>query len=145
MSNEQMKFKGTPGPWVVRIDGTCSAAWPHIGVVVDGEFEDFARCKTTHLFDYEKFNKADTAVTYQESPGHFVEDCAAEETLANARLIAAAPELLADLEVAAAQLRQYEALHRAKGTEDSLAKAEVNSDLAGRFEATINKALGVQS
>ena len=49
-------------------------------------------------------------------------------------------ELLADLEVAAAQLRKYETLHRAKGTEDSLAKAEVNAALASRFEETIDKA-----
>lgn len=48
--------------------------------------------------------------------------------------------LLADLIDAAAQLRQYEALHRAKGTADSLAKAEVNANLAARFEQTIAKA-----
>ncbi|MFF7108941.1 hypothetical protein [Pseudomonas sichuanensis] len=30
--------------------------------------------------------------------------------------------------------------HRAKGTEDSLAKAEVNADLAFRFEQTIAQA-----
>lgn len=59
---------------------------------------------------------------------------------ANAKLIAAAPMLLADLSEAAAQLRKYEALHRAKGTEDSLAKAEVNADLASRFEQTISAA-----
>lgn len=59
---------------------------------------------------------------------------------ANARLIAAAPELLADLTAAAAQLRQYETLHRAKNTEDSLRKAEVNAELAARFEQTIAKA-----
>lgn len=58
----------------------------------------------------------------------------------DARLISAAPELLADLQEAAATLRRYEALHRAKGTEDSTAKAEVNSALAARFESTIAKA-----
>ena len=63
-----------------------------------------------------------------------------EEAKANARLIAAAPELLSDLREAAATLRRYEALHRAKGTEDSTAKAEVNAALASRFEATIAKA-----
>jgi hypothetical protein len=50
------------------------------------------------------------------------------------------PVLLADLREAAATLRRYEALHRAKNTEDSLAKAEVNAALATRFEATIAKA-----
>lgn len=48
--------------------------------------------------------------------------------------------LVADLREAAATLRRYEALHRAKGTEDSTAKAEVNAALAARFEATIDKA-----
>jgi hypothetical protein len=45
--------------------------------------------------------------------------------------------LLADLREAAATLRRYEALHRAKGTDDSTAKAEVNAALASHFEATI--------
>ncbi|MFJ9993360.1 hypothetical protein ACIQSO_21820 [Pseudomonas putida] len=57
--------------------------------------------------------------------------------MANAKLIAAAPRLLDDLIDAAAQLRAYEILHRAKGTDDSLAKADVNADLASRFERTI--------
>jgi hypothetical protein len=49
-------------------------------------------------------------------------------------------DLLADLREAAATLRRYEALHRAKGTDDSTAKAEVNAALASRFEATIANA-----
>jgi len=53
---------------------------------------------------------------------------------------ALAEELLADLQEAAATLRRYEQLHRAKGTNDSTAKAEVNAALALRFEATIAKA-----
>lgn len=59
---------------------------------------------------------------------------------ADAVLISAAPELLADLIDAAATLRSYEALHRAKNTDDSLKKAEVNAELASRFERTIAKA-----
>lgn len=59
---------------------------------------------------------------------------------ANAALIAAAPDLLADLREAAATLRRYETLHRAKGTAESTAKAEVNAEIASRFEATIAKA-----
>jgi len=47
--------------------------------------------------------------------------------------------LLADLTEAAATLRLYEELHRAKGTDESTAKAEVNAALAARFEATIAK------
>lgn len=60
----------------------------------------------------------------------------------NAFLIAAAPELLADLEAAAEILRRYEGYHRAKNTEESTAQAEVNAELAERFEATIAKARG---
>lgn len=64
------------------------------------------------------------------------------ELEANANLIMTAPDLLADLVNAAAQLRTYEALHREKGTEESTAKAEVNATLAARFEATIARARG---
>lgn len=63
---------------------------------------------------------------------------------ADARLIAQAPSLLADLITAAGTLRHYEALHRAKNTEESTAKAEVNAQLAARFEMTIAKARGDQ-
>lgn len=59
---------------------------------------------------------------------------------ADAKLIAQAPNLLADLITAAGTLRHYEALHRAKNTDDSLKKAEVNAELASRFERTIAKA-----
>lgn len=58
---------------------------------------------------------------------------------ANARLIAAAPELCADLRKAAEVFRQYEDLHRAKGTAEGDAKADVNAALASRFEATLRK------
>lgn len=63
-----------------------------------------------------------------------------DQTKANAKLIAAAPSLLADLIEAAATLRRYEANHRAKCTDDSLKKAEVNAELASRFEQTIAQA-----
>ena len=70
------------------------------------------------------------------------EDVLRATALANARLIASAPDLLADLIVATETLRHYETLHRAKGTTDSDAKAEANAALAGRFEATIFRATG---
>lgn len=56
------------------------------------------------------------------------------------KLKAQRDDLLADLREAAATLRRYETLHRAKGTDDSTAKAEVNAALATQFEATIAKA-----
>lgn len=57
-------------------------------------------------------------------------------------LIATAPELYNDLRAAVAQLRKYEALHRAKNTADSTAKADVNAQLACQFERTLAKARG---
>lgn len=61
----------------------------------------------------------------------------------DARLIEQAPTLLADLVDAAALLRRYEELHRAKGTEDSNKKADVNAAMTSRFERTIAAARGV--
>ena len=61
---------------------------------------------------------------------------------ADAYLLTAAPDLLSDLCLAADILRKYETLHRAKNTEESTAKAEVNADLASRFESTISRARG---
>lgn len=55
-----------------------------------------------------------------------------------ARIAEQRDQLLVDLIEAAATLRRYEVLHRAKGTPDSDAKAEVNAALAARFEATID-------
>lgn len=48
-------------------------------------------------------------------------------------------DLTRDLKEAAATLRKYESYHRAKGTEESTAKADVNASLAARFESTIAK------
>jgi hypothetical protein len=67
-----MSAKYTPGPWVVGIDGTGSALWPHIYT------ED----------DYEVAQISDNTIVNGE-PGP-VDRMA----LANAHLIAAAPELL---------------------------------------------------
>ena len=72
----------------------------------------------------------------------FHRQCHGGRTGNDGPLIAATPELLADLRVAAAALRDYERQHRTKGTADSDAKAEVNAALAGRFERTITKATG---
>ena len=67
------------------------------------------------------------------------------ERMANAQLIAAAPELLSDLKEAAQLLRNYEKLHRRKGTIDGFVKADRNRAWAEQFEATIAKALGEKS
>lgn len=77
------------------------------------------------------------SVTGNDNSGFYASEQEAEY---NARLFVVAPELLTDLRDAAAQLRKYETLHRAKNTADSLEKAEVNAKLASRFEVTITKA-----
>jgi hypothetical protein len=74
--------------------------------------------------------------------GSFYFDVPTSNEPGDARLIAAAPDLLSDLIEAAETLRKYECLHRAKNTEESTTKAEVNAALAGRFEKTIAKARG---
>lgn len=72
------------------------------------------------------------------------EELTEERMEANAMLMLAAPNLFDDLVLAAETLRRYEVLHRAKGTDESTAKAEVNAELASRFESTIAKARGDQ-
>lgn len=69
-----------------------------------------------------------------------VDHCIAQG--ANAKLIAAAPEMLDMLERAALQFRYYERAHREKGTEDSTRKSEVNAGLAYDIEQVIAKATG---
>ena len=61
---------------------------------------------------------------------------------ANARLIVAAPDMLEELRLAAAQFRFYERQHRAKGTEEATNKAGTNMRIAARIEALIDKTEG---
>lgn len=104
--------KFTPGPWVVDESR-------HDGCI--NRLEPFRHIGMVSQFQHDASSRA--------------------ENEANAKLIAAAPDLIADLIVAASTLRRYEQSHRAKGTEESNAKAEVNAELAARFEATIRKAI----
>ncbi|WP_236237297.1 hypothetical protein [Pseudomonas faucium] len=113
--------KHTPGPWFVE-----SSDKTPIYVSPVDRHEQIAICNVMVIDEDD-----------DSDSGEWING---DQTKANAKLIAAAPLLLADLSEAAAQLRQYEALHRAKGTEDSLAKAEVNAELASRFEQTIAQA-----
>lgn len=110
--------KHTPGPWKTDFKRHASLdAGSHVHLLTDSEGFNIGLLSSW-------VDEPDTKL----------------EAEANAKLIAAAPDLLADLQLAAAQLRKYETLHRAKDTPDSLAKAEVNADLAERFERTIAKA-----
>lgn len=83
------------------------------------------------------------AYEVKDSAGNQIGGCYMGD--AEADLLLALPDLFEDLKVAAETLRRYESLHRAKGTEDSLEKAEANRLLAMRFEATLAKAAGEQT
>lgn len=115
--------KHTPGPWAAV------ANWGGVHVVTHRDDDDPAT-----------WSPEESGAIIASYIGDHTERRTSGNELANAKLIAAAPDLLADLREAVATLRRYEALHRAKGTDDSTAKAEVNAALAARFEATIAKA-----
>lgn len=108
------KIKHTPGPWSLQ----------RFGVIYGGPIQHFS-------------NGSSQVQIGMATGADFLADGEREK---NAQLMTAAPDLLADLQEAAATLRRYESLHRAKGTDDSTVKAEVNATLAARFEATIAKA-----
>lgn len=69
-----------------------------------------------------------------------VRDAIERETVANARLIAAAPDLYEALETAAEVFNVYAQLHAEKGTTDGDRKAEANRAHAKRCEAALAKA-----
>jgi hypothetical protein len=123
------EIKHTPGPWFGRKDGKFSMVCPW-----SIDHEDGHNASWLPLTDNKRRTLALVVNDDTARPLDF------PEMHANCTLIAAAPDLLADLREAAATLRRYEALHRAKGTDDSTEKAEVNAALASRFEATIAKA-----
>lgn len=94
------KTAHTPGPWALIIDGTCSGAWPHI--VPDGtSVEDcgelaIAELPSTHA----ERNTKGFPGPFSEKPDRFKVTDGHDEIMANARLIAAAPELLEALQLA---------------------------------------------
>jgi hypothetical protein len=57
-------------------------------------------------------------------------------------VFAAAPDMADQLADDARQFRFYEQQHRAKGTPDADAKAEVNREMAERIEALLARAKG---
>jgi hypothetical protein len=102
----------TPGPWVWR--------WKDQTLRVAGDGNP-----------YPFTNK----IVLQLDPGMSITD-------ADHQLIAAAPDLLAALQMAATQFDFYAAQHDAKGTPESAAKADVNRALVAMCRAAIAKAEG---
>jgi hypothetical protein len=107
-----MSAQHTPGPWKV------------VGVAREGVRHSRVAAKTL------------IARVYSEAFG----DVAQEE--ANARLIAAAPDLLAVARMAAEQFELYAEQHRKKQTQDGDAKEAVNRAKAAQCRAAIAKAEG---
>lgn len=124
----EAKGRHTPGPWTVEQgDG---------GLDADARFPSEAKVLVYADGDCEIHPVADCSCNHT---------CRDENTCeANARLIASAPDLLALARVSAAQFRFYEQQHRAKGTPEADAKAEVNRELAERIEAAISAATGAR-
>lgn len=69
---------------------------------------------------------------------------APNRTTSNAATMSAAPDMLNELRACAAIFREYEALHRDKGTPEGDAKADANAAHAARCEALIAKAEGAR-
>ena len=125
--------KHTKGPWVGKKDGV------YLDTPWSIDHEDGHDASWTPI----STEKGRTLALVVNDDSKRPMDFHDAELHANATLMAASPDLLDDLIEAAATLRRYETLHRAKNTEDSTAKAEVNAALATRFEATIAKAKGI--
>jgi len=122
--------KHTPGPWYVEEHERQrwnSPTTPTRGVVTQAEHHG---SWTVYLIG---------EVSYPTSAQGSV---GALERLANAHLIAAAPELLADLKDAADTFRKYAEGHLKKGTPEGNAKARANFEKAARYERTIGKSGG---
>ena len=95
MTSEAKVVGHTPGPWVVRMASTCSAAWPEIVPADADEYaESLAEASTAFVFDHDRVDANEVAGGYDEHPEYFVPDEDHDEVMANARLIAAAPDLL---------------------------------------------------
>lgn len=89
--------KNTQGPWEIVIDGTCSAAWPHIvplGTSLDDVNEEcIAELSSVYLersTDGIPGSWAEKPERFDKSPDH-------DEIMRKARLIAASPDLLSSL------------------------------------------------
>lgn len=115
----------TPGPWKTGREATQQCG--------DWEIEYSGSCSYKHI-----------AVGDNDTPVALVTVELGDDAVleANAALIVAAPDLYAVTADAAKTFREYEALHRAKGTPDGDAKAEANRAKAEKCEAALSRARG---
>lgn len=131
----------------IKIEGTCSAAWPHIGFpVFDGvdegvtywEFDQIAELNSTHLVKNSFRRKSpDFAV----NPSAFKKAHDYERTMAYANLFAAAPELLDAAKKAVAFLDRQKRIVSVNGEPTcydalvaAIAKAEPDTDHARQLK-----------
>lgn len=115
--------KHIPGPWMAAAAPSSVVGWPVVGP--GGR----SICSVSYLAHAAT---KDGSAPYKAEVG------------ATAKLIAAAPDLLAELREAATIFRRYEQLHREKGTVDGELKANANADRAARIEAAIAKATSAE-
>jgi hypothetical protein len=88
---EARALAATPGPWKVRIDGTCSAAWPHIDTEALDEYGDpitVAELSCSHVETAEARESEEMPGPYSEKPHRF-ELKEGEPALCDAELIVA--------------------------------------------------------
>lgn len=124
----------TPGPWRIVIDGTCSGAWPHIVAPDFGGDECYAGDAIAELGTcFVERRTSGMPGSYSEKPKRFRKTRDHDQVMANARLITAAPELLAFAD------RVFRTFHDAKHA------GSVESSLRDDAKALIAAATGEQA
>jgi len=87
---EALARAATPGPWTVRLDGTCSGTWPHVDAGVDeyGDPITVTELSTSHTETEAARLSGDMPGSYEEAPHRFkLHD---QQSLDDAAFIAAA-------------------------------------------------------
>ncbi len=140
---KRLALAATPGPWEVKIDGTCSGAWPFINTkAVDEEGEPYtvAELPCSHIETLRARSSGEFPGTYAEKPHRFAVK-ENEPVLDNASFIAAAcPQTvlglidrIAELE---RQLAEREQEARLQGLNDakSAAMRAINLNTSEAFD-----------
>ncbi|WP_424682951.1 hypothetical protein [Frateuria sp. YIM B11624] len=134
-----MSAQHTPGPWRIVIDGTCSAAWPHIVGPSFGEEECCAGDAIAELSScFTEKSTRGMPGPYSKKPSRFQKTADHDQIMADARLIASAPELLEAAKAALPFLRDEASKYPDDGSNEPL---EALRDL----EAAIAQATGEQA